>query len=105
MDVVSLSASLVTLLSAVLGLSKGLHSLIRSIKNAPDDLTILSNELQDLLVVLSSVELSVKCMDEFQESSQLLTVLPTILRRMEDKLRQLEHHIQGFCDLQSGSTV
>lgn len=96
MDPISAAASIITILSTVVALSGGLLSLVGSISNTPEDLRALLNELQDLRVVLASIELSIKSADGFQENEQLLNILPTLLRRMEDKLKKLERHIRGF---------
>ena len=98
-------ASVIELLSTVLGISSGIFSLIRSIANAPDDLTSLSNELQDLRVILATVELAIKSTDGFEQNVLLLSVLPTVLRRMEDKLGELEQLILSFCDAPQGKMV
>jgi len=98
MDPLSPFASTVTLLGSVIAVTRGICSLIKSIKNAPEDLTVISGEVQDLRGILASTESAIKCTSGFEEDDQLLNVLPTVLRRMEDKLRELEQLILGFCD-------
>ena len=82
-----------------------MYSLIRSIANAPEDLTSFSNELQDLRAILASVEHLIKTASGLEENVQLRYILPTVLRRIEDKLGQLEQHIRSFCDRPEGRTL
>jgi hypothetical protein len=105
MDPVSATASILNLVSAALALSRGIYSLIHSIANIPDELHSLSNELQDLRVVLASVEFSIKASDGSGQDVERATILPTVLRRTEDKLHRLERLLDGFCDLSQEKRV
>ena len=96
MDPLSPAASLMTLLGTVIAVTGGIYSLIKSIKNAPEDLVSLSSEVQDLRGILASAELAVQCSDDVEGNRQLLNVLPGVLRRMKGKLHELEQLILGF---------
>ena len=57
MDPLSTPASLIALLNTVLAITRGIFLLIKSIKNAPEDLISLSSEVQDLCVILGLIPL------------------------------------------------
>lgn len=55
-DPVSAAASLVTLISFSAGCAKQLSKLIQTFRHAPEEILALSNEVNDLNVILAQVE-------------------------------------------------
>lgn len=99
MDPLSAPASAIALITTAFSISGSIYKTIRAITNAPDDLYILSNEVQDLRVVLASIELSIKANSDIPEPFDRFSVIPTILRRTEEKLLQLDTLLREFCDI------
>jgi hypothetical protein len=97
MDPVSAPASILALVSAAIAVSKAVKLLVQSISNAPDELLALFNEVEDLRVVLASIELSLKANGGSEINFESTAILPTVLRRTSDKLQELQLLLAGFC--------
>jgi hypothetical protein len=93
-DPLSPTASALAIASGALSASKKVYALIQSISNAPEELLSLSNEVESLRIMLASIELSLGRMGSSIEPT---SILPTLLRRTEDKLRELQRFLGEFC--------
>ena len=88
-DVLSFAASIIAVLGAAEGVAKTL-SRIRSIRNAPDELLALTNEVSDLQIILSDVQGYVRTTQAPQISQEHLQHLSKFVNRAKEKLLQLD---------------
>ena len=91
-DALSLAASIVAVLGAAEGVSKAL-SKVRSIRNAPDEVLALNNEVSDLQVILGDVQGYVRNTPEPHISQEHLKHLLTFVDQAKEKLLQLDRLI------------
>ncbi|KAL8674119.1 MAG: hypothetical protein Q9168_001456 [Polycauliona sp. 1 TL-2023] len=88
MDPLSISASVVALLGAADGVSRGLRKLLR-LRGVPDLILALNNEVSDLQLLLNEVGILVK-------EARSLHSLPRILERIQAKLNTLDVVLRRF---------
>ena len=93
-DPLSIIASVITVIGAAEGVSKML-SRLRRIKNAPNEILALINEVSDLTLILGDVE---RCFTDEGRRPRLsqdhLRTLSTAINRARDKLLELDKLIQ-----------
>ena len=93
-EVLSLAASIIAVLGVAEGAAKTV-SKVASIRNAPDQILALVNEISDLRVVLYNTESYVRTAQEPQIAQEHLQQLSTFVDRAKAKLLELEkliHH-------------
>lgn len=102
-DLLSLAASIITVVGAADTISKTL-SKIKILHHAPEELLALNNEVSDLKVVLSSVEsyITAEHLDASVTSQDLPRHMSTLLERAKDQLLQLDQLIH-YRFLKAGS--
>ncbi|KAI9832146.1 MAG: hypothetical protein M1819_004497 [Sarea resinae] len=98
MDPVGFAASLLTLVSAFGKLGR----LIKSMHNAPDELIALSNEVADLKIVLSDVEMLDRETNLVRTTSESLTKL---LISARIKLNNLDKFVDELINIRPDDTV
>ena len=91
-DALSLAASIIAVLGAAEGVSKAL-SKVRSIRNAPDEVLALNNEVANLQVILGDVQGYVRNTPEPHISQEHLKHLLTFVDQAKEKLLQLDRLI------------
>ena len=92
-DPLSITASIIAVVGAAEGVTKTLAK-IRNIRNAPEELLALINEVSDLRIILAGIQSYVQntaASPELQDALQHLTVL---INRAKDKLLQLDELVQ-----------
>ena len=94
-DPLSVIASVVTLLDTGAKSASHLRRLIHHFRHADDELIALSNEVNDLRVVLTEVEFASQD-TTFLPRTQLLAALSTQLSKAETKLVELEALVQSI---------
>ena len=93
-DGLSVAASIIGVLSAIEGVSKVL-SRVRNIFNAPDEVLALLNEVSDLQIVLSDVQIYiVRSSSGARITEGHLQHLSVLVDRAKEKLLQLDERIQ-----------
>ena len=91
-DPLSVSASLVAIVGAGISVGKTLEALIRDYRETPVAVTALSNEVSDLVLVLTEVRAVVD-----QNAGQTVqTTLVTVLERADAKLVLLKTFVDGL---------
>ena len=85
----SLAASIIAVLGAAEGVTKAL-SKVRSIRNAPDEVLALNNEVSDLQVILGDVQGYVRNTPEPHISQEHLQHLLAFVDQAKEKLLQLD---------------
>ncbi|KAL9122317.1 MAG: hypothetical protein Q9187_001126 [Circinaria calcarea] len=98
----SLVASIIAVATATKGISKALSS-ANLLRNAPDELLTLNNEVSDLTIALQSIE---RCISANANGDALpqntLEHISSLISRAKDRLSQLDHLIHHQF-LKSGS--
>ena len=96
-DPLSIIASIIAVIGAAESVGKAVNR-IRDIKNAPNEVLALSNEISDLTVVLKHVETYVTAADCALISRQNLEHLSILAERAQSRLAQLgriiHNHLQ-----------
>ena len=88
-DPLSIMSSIIAVIGAAESVGKAVNR-IRDIKNAPNEVLALSNEISDLTVVLKHVETYVTATDRAVISRQNLEHLSVLAKRAQSRLAQLE---------------
>ena len=88
----SLAASIIAVLGAAEGVTKAL-SKVRSIRNAPNEVLALNNEVSDLQVILGDVQGYIRNTPESHISQEHLQHLLTFVDQAKEKLLQLDRLI------------
>jgi hypothetical protein len=94
-DPLSLSASIIAVLGTSISVAKTLNTLIRGYREAPTAITALSNEVSDLVLVLS--EIKNRNLDEASEG------LRTVLGTADHKLVELKTFVDGLGVIERGT--
>ena len=92
-EALSLAASIIAVLGAAEGVAKGIVK-IQSIRNAPDEILALNNEISDLKVLLYDIQHFVQTTPESQISRNYIEPLMTSTERAKEKLLQLDALVQ-----------
>ena len=88
----SLAASIIAVLGAAEGVAKALSE-VRSIRNAPDEVLALNNEVSDLQVIIGDVQGYIRNTPESHISQEHLQHLLAFLNQAKEKLLQLDRLI------------
>ena len=93
-DPLSIIASIIAVVGAAEGVAKTLGK-IKTIRNAPDELLALINEVSDLKIILSDIQSYViHNIQRPQISPEELRNISTLINRARDKLLELDQLIQ-----------
>ena len=93
-DPLSITASIIAVVGAAEGVTKTLAK-IKSIRNAPDELLPLINEVSDLKIILSDMQNYItQNTQKPQISQQELRNISTLINRAKEKLLELDQLIQ-----------
>ena len=92
-DPLSLSASIIALRGAAEGVSKTLAKL-HELRNAPNELLALNNEISDLRIVLNDLERHFRRNANMPYAMEPLQPMSVLLQRGKDRLLQLDQLIQ-----------
>ena len=93
-DPLSITASIIAVVGAAEGVTKTLAK-IKSIRNAPDELLALINEVSDLKIILRDLQNYVnQNMHRPQISQEELENISILINRAKDKLLELDKLIQ-----------
>ncbi|MCJ1230828.1 hypothetical protein MMC12_007502 [Toensbergia leucococca] len=103
-DPLSVIASVVALLDTGSKTAKHLRRLIHHFRHADDELIALSNEVNDLCLVLTEVERTSQD-TTIRPQTQLMDALSTQLGRAKTKLAELETLIQSVSKVQLSGTL
>ena len=91
-DPLSITASIIAVVGAAEGVTKTLAK-IKSIRNAPDELLALMNEVSDLKLVISDIQNHI-VIQRAQTPQTELQNISTLVKRAKDKLLELDQLIQ-----------
>ena len=93
-DPLSITASIIAVVGAAEGITKTLAK-FKSIRNAPDELLALINEVSDLNIILSNVQsYIIHNTQKPQISQEELQNISTLINRAKEKLLELDQLIQ-----------
>jgi Fungal N-terminal domain of STAND proteins len=92
-DPLSVTASVIAVLGAAVNAAQTIQNLIRTLRQAPDELLALSNEVSDFRLVLHEIDLSAQGQDVAYNSTSAIL---RILSRAEAKLDELDRFVKGF---------
>ena len=91
-DPLSITASIIAVVGAAEGVTKTLAK-IKSIRNAPDELLALINEVSDLKLIISDIQNHI-VIQRAQIPQTELQNISTLIKRAKDKLLELDQLIQ-----------
>ena len=103
-DPLSVVASVASLLDIGARTAKHLRRVIHSFRHADDELIALSNEVNDIRVVLTEVE-NTSQVTTILPRTQLIDALETQLDRAKTKFTELEILIQSLSQLQPSGVI
>ena len=92
-DPLSLAVSIIAVLGAAEGVAKGIMK-IYSIRNAPDEILALNNEVSDLQILMYDIRHFIKDSPESQLSQEHVQHLVSSVNRAKEKLLQLNELMQ-----------
>ena len=92
-EALSLAASIIALLGAAEGVAKAILK-IQSIRNAPDEILALNNEIADLQILIYDVQRYTQNNPKSQTSQIHIQHLVTLVDRAREKLLQLDGLMQ-----------
>ena len=92
-DPLSITASIIAVIGAAEGVSKG-FSKIKDIRKAPSDLLALMNEVSDLSVILGDVESNIRHADRVPLPREQTAHMSALIQRAKDRLLELDQLIQ-----------
>ena len=87
-EALSLAASVIAVLGASEGVAKTILK-IQSIRNAPDEILVLNNEISDLQIIIHNIQGYIQDTSESQIPREHVQELATLVNRAREKLLQL----------------
>ena len=91
-DPLSITASIIAVIGAAEGVGKALAK-IKDIRNAPEDVLALINEVSDLRVILGDVEKSTRAAGTTPLPHEQLAHMSTLIDRAKDRLLEIDQLI------------
>ena len=92
-DPLSITASIIAVMGAAEGVSKG-FSKIKDFRRAPDDFLALMNEISDLRIVLGDVERNTREAGRFSIPHEQTAHMLDLTQRAKDRLLELDQLVQ-----------